>query len=36
MDRRIILLQGSQVSLARPSDKTIMKVKALERLDVLA
>jgi hypothetical protein len=34
--RRIILLQGSQASLACPSDKNIMKVKALERLEVLA
>jgi hypothetical protein len=34
--RRIILLQSSQASLARPSDKNIKKLKTLERLEDFA
>jgi hypothetical protein len=34
--RRIILSQGFQASLAPHSDKNIMKLKALEHLEVLA
>jgi hypothetical protein len=34
--RRIISSQGFQASLSRHSDKNVMKVKALEQLEVLA